>query len=272
VIDEMTVETLTTVRLQHLKPPREGVFELWDTLSRGLCLRVFKSGRATWCLCYRPQRGGGRRRFGLGSFPTVGLAEARRRADRHRGKISDGADPQAERRAARNAPTLAEVIELYLAEITPKKKLRTIELYSHYLRKLIGEGLRARKAETITRADVAYLHRELGQTTRVTANRVLVSLSGVYNFAGRHGLVYDGFNPAPTSTNSRSSFVSAACRATSSPGLARCCAWRKPRGWRGLSRRAGRRRGTIASPRIKNRSSRRMSPRHSGCCCSLVAG
>jgi integrase len=132
----------------------------------------------------------------LAAFPLLALAEARRRGDRHRGRISDGADPQAERRAHRNAPTLDNIIDLYLTEITPKKKARTTELYRHYLRKLLGEGLRAKKAETITRAELASLHRELGKKKPVTANRVLVALSGVYSFASRHELVSAGFNPA----------------------------------------------------------------------------
>src|SRR5207245_11617224 len=92
--------------------------------------------------------------------------------------------------------TLAEAIEFYLEEAKSKKRPRTIELYTHYLRDLIGPGLRASKAHAITRAEVANLHRVLGRATKVTANRVLVALSGVYSFAGRHGLVPEGFNPA----------------------------------------------------------------------------
>jgi hypothetical protein len=49
----MPVETLTTASLQHLKPPAEGVLELWDATVRGLALRVFPSGHASWMLVYR---------------------------------------------------------------------------------------------------------------------------------------------------------------------------------------------------------------------------
>lgn len=171
------------------------MLELRDTMARGLCLRVFPSGHATWTLCYRPL-GGGRRRLGLGSYPNIKLAEARRRADLGRGEISGGADPQAERKARRAAPTLAEISEQYLAEIAPKKKPATVALYQHYLRDLVSASLQAKKADAITRADVAQLHRALGATRRVTANRVLVTLSGVYSFGGRHGLTPEGFNPA----------------------------------------------------------------------------
>src|SRR5580658_7340900 len=98
----MPIETLTAARLQHLRPPKTGILQIWDTMARGLCLRVYPSGRATWTLCYRPQHGG-RRRLGLGTYPNIKLAEARHRAELLRGEISGGADPQAQRKAHRAA-------------------------------------------------------------------------------------------------------------------------------------------------------------------------
>jgi integrase len=191
----MAVETLTAIRLQNLKPPAAGVLELRDSMERGLCLRVFPSGHATWTLCFRT-RDGSRRRLRLGSFPNLKLAEARRRAELERVRISGGADPQAERLAQRAAPTLGELCDRYLAEIAPKKKPATIALYEHYLRKLVTASLRARKANAVTREDIAQLHRELGKTRSVTANRVLVTISGAYSFGARHGLTPEGLNPA----------------------------------------------------------------------------
>jgi Arm DNA-binding domain len=128
----MPSKELTPAHLRNLKPPPGGVLELWDARARGLCLRVFASGRATWTFRYRPKNGGARRRIRLGDYPTVGLAEARRRADRHRGAVADGADPQsALLRAQGKAPTLASLIDRYLAEeVASKKKPRTLALYT----------------------------------------------------------------------------------------------------------------------------------------------
>lgn len=191
----MPAATLHSVTLKNLKPPLSGVLELWDEQARGLCLRVFPSGRATWTFRYRPHDGGGRRRIGLGEYPSVGLAEARRRADRHRGEVSAGGDPQAQRLAKRNALTVSELAELFLKDLAGKKKPATLELYRHYLRKMIAPRLGARKAISITRADVNRAHRELGKETPVSANRAIVTLSGVYTFAGKQGLVPEGLNP-----------------------------------------------------------------------------
>lgn len=189
---------LTAQRLRNLTPPSPGVVdELLDTLSRGLSLRVFPTGRASWTFRYRPKDGGARRRISLGEYPTVGIAEARRRADRVRGDVSGGGDPQGDRGARRKAPTLSELIDRYLAEeVAPKKKPRTIELYTHYLRGLVGPALGSKKAHEITPGAVDHLHRRLGIKTPVTANRAVVALSGVYAFAARRRLLADGTNPA----------------------------------------------------------------------------
>ena len=193
----MPRKQLTPALLQHLKPPARGVIELWDMQARGLSLRVFASGRATWTYRYRPKDGGSRRRVKLGEFPGIGLAEARRRADRLRGAVSDGKDPQAALEARREAPTLSALIDRYLAEdVKPKKKPATHDLYSHFLLKLVAPRLGFKRAHEITPGDVDRLHRKLGATKRVTANRAVVALSGVYTFAARRRLIAAGVNPA----------------------------------------------------------------------------
>lgn len=64
----MPTRQLTSARLKNLKPPVKGVTELRDGLARGLALRVFSSGRATWTFRYRPKGGGARRQSGLGTI------------------------------------------------------------------------------------------------------------------------------------------------------------------------------------------------------------
>jgi Arm DNA-binding domain len=193
----MPTEKLTSDSLRNLTPPATGFDELLDTFARGLALRVFPTGRASWSFRYRPKGGGARRRINLGEYPTVGLAEARRRADRARGEVSGGGDPQGALSARREAPTVAELIDRYLAEeVEPKKKPRTLELYTYYLQKLVAPTLGSKKAHEVTPGAVDALHRRLGKKTQVTANRTIVTLSGVYRFAARRRLIADGVNPA----------------------------------------------------------------------------
>jgi integrase len=91
--------------------------DLNDADEPGLCLRIGKRV-ATWS--WRGRDALGRvRRFGIGRYPYIGLAEARRRARALADAVRRGADPVAEaraRRAARQAPkghTLADLFNLY---------------------------------------------------------------------------------------------------------------------------------------------------------------
>jgi integrase len=194
----MAIERLTAATMaKATSPPVKGVKEIWDESCRGLCLIVRASGKATWTFRYRPHGGGARPRIRLGDYPSVGLAEARRRADKQRGRVADGADPQAETKAKRNAPTLSLLIDRYLDEaVAPHKKPGTLALYKTYLRNMIEPSLGTKRAAMITRNDVAELHRKLGAETPVSANRALVTLSGVFTYAAKCGLIPERFNPA----------------------------------------------------------------------------
>lgn len=78
----------------------------------GLWLVKDETGRGKWVL--RVTVYGRRREMGLGAFPAVSLAEARRKADDARAKVRDGVDPikareQAKREAARNLHLLNDI-------------------------------------------------------------------------------------------------------------------------------------------------------------------
>ena len=79
----------------------------------GLCLQVEPTGGRSWVL--RAMVAGKRRTMGLGGFPDVSLADARRLAREAREAISKGRDPVEERRAAK-AKLLAEAGRLMTFE------------------------------------------------------------------------------------------------------------------------------------------------------------
>jgi integrase len=76
------------------------------------------------------------------------------------------------------------------------KKGSTAGLYRHYLQNLVTAELRAKRVGAVTHSDVVALHRNIGADRPATANRVIVTLQGVYTFAGRNGHVTDRHNPA----------------------------------------------------------------------------
>jgi integrase len=88
------------------------------------------------------------------------------------------------------------VIKRYLdEEVASKRKPSTMALYEHYLVNLIVPHLGSKKVAAITRSDVSALHLDIGAEMQVSANRAMATLSGLFTFAGRLGLVPDGFNP-----------------------------------------------------------------------------
>ncbi len=80
-------------------------------------------------------------------------------------------------------------------EIGPKRKPRTADLYRRYFDKHVIPKLGTRRARDVSHADVAKLHREVGRKRPVTANRVVVTLSGAYGWAANAGEVPEGTNP-----------------------------------------------------------------------------
>jgi len=91
-VPPLSAKALTAVR------PGDTAVELADGFLPGLRVRILPSGTRTWSLNIRDSKGA-RRRFDVGT--GLGLAEARRKAQRLRQAVDDGADPTTERRAAR---------------------------------------------------------------------------------------------------------------------------------------------------------------------------
>jgi integrase len=94
--------------------------DLADAGQPGLRLRVTPSGAASWVLAMRDPQGA-MRRFPIGAFPAIGVAEARKKAGALREAVRAGADPIAEARKLRaigrdakeGIGTLAALLNLY---------------------------------------------------------------------------------------------------------------------------------------------------------------
>lgn len=129
-------EPLTDKTIKNAKPsdkPRR----LFD--GGGLHLLINPDGSKYWRLKYLLH--GKEKRIGLGVYPDVSLAEARKQASEERRKLKDGNDPAAERKAAKASrdkeptntfePIAREwhtKVALTQAETTHKKRLRFLEV------------------------------------------------------------------------------------------------------------------------------------------------
>ena len=106
---------LTKAAIDKLKPnPATDVFR-WDDDLPGLGLRLKPSGVRTFLIQYRNKHGRSRR-LAIGRYGVVTPEEARKRAKVLLGAVAAGDDPAELRAADRQAMTVAELCDEYLAK------------------------------------------------------------------------------------------------------------------------------------------------------------
>src|SRR5437868_10608514 len=93
---------LTDVWIRGLRPPSAERLEVWDARVSGLMLRITRLGQVTWSVRARTVDGK-RTRPKLGTWPAMGVAEARKRAMATLANIQAGGDPVVAKRQARTA-------------------------------------------------------------------------------------------------------------------------------------------------------------------------
>ena len=105
----------TAEGVKALKPAATRV-EYWDASLTGFGLRVTPRGAKTWFYWYR--RGHVKRRWTIGRFPQLSLADARQQA-----RDAYGKDPAGEKVDGRHAPTFGALGDAYLRlHAKPHKK------------------------------------------------------------------------------------------------------------------------------------------------------
>ena len=122
--------------------------------------------------------------------------EAHSQAKTILGAVETGADPIAERRAAREVRTFGNVAEDFMRlHVAAKRKGRTDEEYGRTLRLHILPAIGSKRILDVRRVDVAKLHGKLADTP-YQANKALALVSAIWNWAARHDEVALAGNPA----------------------------------------------------------------------------
>ena len=195
-------------QVRALQPGRT----VWDTSVAGFGARRQQSEAVSYILFYRTQDGRQRwftiGRHGAPWTPDTARVEARRLL----GEVANSADPAADKRAKRNAKTVAELCDSYLTDaragrlLTRRKvpkKASTLAIdvgrIERHIKPLIGR----RPVAAVTREDIdALLHDIAGGKTagntktgkrglarvrggKGTANRVVSLLGAIFTFAVR---------------------------------------------------------------------------------------
>ena len=167
--------------------------EYWDESVRGLHLRVTKTGRKAWYLSYRT-KAGQQRRPKLADIGVMSLDQARKAARESLARVALGADPGADWRMERLAPTVGELADQWLDDHAAQVKPKTLRENTRIVKEYVKPKLGRLKAAVLQHEDVDDLHKSLSATPYM-ANRVLAVVSGMFNYAEKRRLRMPGTNP-----------------------------------------------------------------------------
>ena len=189
--------TLTERRIRDAKPAAT-TYLLRDTRVIGLAARIASGGTKSFTLDYRAN---GRRRLAtLGRCSEMSLADARALAGRELAAVrNDGADPLQRRTDAREAPTVADMLDRFINDYGPRRidqgrlSPKTLREYRRQANGTIRPALGRMKVADVTRADV---ERAVAGCAPVERNRQIAFLHRLFNLAEDWEMREAGANPA----------------------------------------------------------------------------
>ncbi len=161
--------------------------EMWwddDRKATGFGVRSYAGGGKSFFIDYRID--GRQRRFTIGPFPRWSADAARERAKELRKEIDRGHDPAGAKRERREAPTVQDLIDRYIADHLPKKSSEAMRVADE--KKMlaeIGKELgKHTKVVDVHGGDIGEMHRKIsksigrgGKPRLVRANRILTVAS-----------------------------------------------------------------------------------------------
>ncbi|MCW9088126.1 MAG: tyrosine-type recombinase/integrase [Gammaproteobacteria bacterium] len=161
----------------------------------GLRLVVSNTGAKKWVLRFTIDDK--RREMGLGSYPDVGLAEAREEATGHRKLAKDGVDPiEAQQIEPEKTPTFTTCAARYIRAHrrgwkNAKHARQWVSTLKTYARPEIGK----KKVDAITTEDILKILSPVWTAKTETAKRVQGRIENILDYAAAHKY-RDPLNPA----------------------------------------------------------------------------
>lgn len=166
--------------------------DVCDTVVSGFGVRISPGGHCSFVVRYRVN--GRLRRFTIGPYSRLSLAEARERARNALRDSHYGLDAAAEKVEARRAETFEDLAKEYIARHASKKRsgrddIRLLRGSPH--KKRTGKKPHvplvtrwgSRKLGEIKRSDVRDLLEEIAERAPIMANRTLALVRKMFNFA-----------------------------------------------------------------------------------------
>ena len=179
----------------------------------GLQLQVTKSGARSWIL--RTMVGAKRRDIGLGGYPDVTLAQARKKAYDTKEMIRQGIDPVVDRKVRRSAliaeqakaVNFKDLAKEYVAKKAKEfKTAKQVQRLEHYLGSYAYPFIGNVVVGDIERAHIVNMLDPIWDTKTETASRVRLNVERILDLGGVKGL-RTGDNPARCKGNLEHSFA-----------------------------------------------------------------
>jgi integrase len=159
---------LTKRVVDSIDPDPDGreVF-VWDDALRGFGVRMMPSGTASYLVQYRTAEGR-TRRLRIGKVGTLTPDQAREIACDKLVAAAKGADPSAERHAARTAMTVADLCDLHVAEAKGRVKASTLIMDLSRIEQHVKPLLGRHAVRSLTSADIEKMQLDIaaGKTAR----------------------------------------------------------------------------------------------------------
>lgn len=181
----MPTVNLTAAFVRSVKPNAKRT-DYFDADLPGFSLRVSEKGAKTWCVSYR--FAGKWTRYTFGTYPVIGLAEAREKA---RDALHDAAhniNPAAKKAEDRRADTFEQLAASFIERYSKKRK-RSWKEDQRIIDNKLNPRIGTVKAKEVTRAQVREIVESIAERAPYEANRVLACIRRIYNWAISEDLV-----------------------------------------------------------------------------------
>lgn len=158
--------------------------EFYDTFVSGLALRVTPAGSKTFVYRYRFNTV---KRYTIGKYPNISLADAREEARELHKKVYEGIDPMEEKKRKKSKETIQtfdHLIDVFKKNYLPDLREKTSNEYERIIDAEIKPVLKGRDLEHITKSDILDLLDNIAITRgkKIMSNRVRSVLSRIYTF------------------------------------------------------------------------------------------
>src|SRR5215472_17143384 len=168
-----------------VRPDPDRVVMYWDTLQRGLALRVEPSGHRAW-KCVYTIRGRGARWYHMGDARAITLADARKLASKIVYQVAEGGDPHADRLALRGRGSFEQAAARYVEEHA-RKRNKSWRQADYLVRTHLLPRWAKLDIGSIRRADVKAAIAAIAAP--VLANQVLAAASPIFSWAMRQEII-----------------------------------------------------------------------------------